>query len=74
MSKRLQNLYRISEFASLCGVTKHTLYHYDEIGLLRPCVIQDNGYRYYTMEQFSIFFIISILKKLEHPWKKLRNT
>lgn len=36
MSKRLQNLYRISEFASLCGVTKHTLYHYDEIGLLRP--------------------------------------
>lgn len=36
MSKRLQNLYRISEFASLCGVTKHTLYHYDEIDLLRP--------------------------------------
>lgn len=73
MSKRLQNLYRISEFASLCGVTKHTLYHYDEIGLLRPCVIQDNGYRYYTMEQYSIFSIISILKKLGHPWKKLRN-
>ena len=73
MSKRLQNLYRISEFASLCGVTKHTLYHYDEIGLLRPCVIQDNGYRYYTMEQFSIFSIISILKKAGTPLEEIKE-
>ena len=24
------------EFAKIVGVTKHTLFHYDEIGLFRP--------------------------------------
>lgn len=63
MGERPQSLCKISEFASLCGVTKHTLYHYDEIGLLHPCVVHDNGYRYYTLEQFSRFSLISVLKK-----------
>lgn len=38
-----------------------------------PCVIQDNGYRYYTMEQFSIFFIISILKKAGTPLEEIKE-
>ena len=51
------------EFAKLCGVTKETLFHYDEIGLLRPEVRKENGYRYYTPTQSFVCDIIVSLKK-----------
>lgn len=73
MEEKIKILYKVSEFASLCGVTKHTLYHYDEIGLLCPSVIQENGYRYYTIEQFSRFTIISILKKAGTPLEEIKK-
>ncbi len=37
------------EFARLAGVTKHTLFHYDNIGLFQPEFTDENGYRYYTL-------------------------
>ncbi len=37
----------IHELAKLAGVTRRTLHHYDEIGLLPPSRIGENGYRYY---------------------------
>lgn len=51
------------EFAKLCGVTKETLFHYDEIGLLRPEVRKENGYRYYTPAQSFVCDVIVFLKK-----------
>ena len=27
------------EFARLCGVSKHTLFHYDELGVFSPCLL-----------------------------------
>ena len=68
-----KKLYKTSEFAALCGVTKHTLYHYDEIGLLRPKVIADNGYRFYTMEQYEKFVLISAFKMLGTPLKEIQS-
>ena len=32
--------------ARLCGVTKHTLFHYHQIGVFSPAVTGENGYRY----------------------------
>lgn len=69
----IKKLYKTSEFASLCGVTKHTLYHYDEIGLLKPGVIKENGYRYYTSDQFGRFLIISVLKMTDTPLKEIKT-
>lgn len=42
------------EFAELCGTTKETLFHYDEIGILKPAWLGENRYRYYTPAQFLI--------------------
>ena len=36
------------EFAKLCNVTKHTLYHYNDIGILKPDSCDENGYRMYN--------------------------
>ena len=32
------------EFAKICNVKKHTLFHYDDIGLLKPDYYDKNGY------------------------------
>ena len=41
------NMYTIKEISDLAGVTTRTLRYYDEIGLLVPAAIADNGYRQY---------------------------
>lgn len=52
----------IGEFSRTCFVTKKTLRHYDEIGLLRPAHVAENGYRYYTVDQLRTMRLISRLK------------
>ena len=52
------------EFAKLCNVTKHTLYHYNDIGILKPDSCDENGYRMYTYDQLSLFYFISVMKDM----------
>ncbi|MDL2295089.1 MerR family transcriptional regulator [Ruminococcaceae bacterium OttesenSCG-928-D13] len=52
----------IGEFSRICFVTKKTLRHYDEIGLLRPEYTAENGYRYYTVGQLRTMLLINRLK------------
>lgn len=40
-------MYTVKQLSDLAGVTVRTLHYYDEIGLLKPSVVGDNGYRYY---------------------------
>jgi DNA-binding transcriptional MerR regulator len=40
-------MYTVRQLAELAGVTVRTLHHYDEIGLLKPTRIGQNGYRHY---------------------------
>ena len=55
--------YTSGEFARLCRTTKETLRHYDAVGVLKPAVVGDNGYRYYTNGQFFEFDLITTLKE-----------
>ena len=59
------------EFAKLCGTTKGTLFHYDELNLLKPKFVSENGYRYYGSEQFLLFDLISVLKETGTPLKEI---
>lgn len=61
------------EFAKIVGVTKHTLFHYDEIGLFRPEKKGENGYRYYSMAQIEVFDVIYTLKDLDMPLSEIRE-
>jgi len=40
--------YGIRELAEMAGVSARTLRWYDSVGLLRPCRVGENGYRYYS--------------------------
>ena len=43
--------YTVNTLANLSSVSVRTLRFYDEIGLLKPAFIAENGYRYYGQEQ-----------------------
>lgn len=62
MKNDSSSFFSTGEFATLCGTTKDTLFHYDELGLLKPVHIKDNGYRYYSLEQIYLFDLIRVLK------------
>src|SRR5699024_5353295 len=59
-----QKLFTTGEFAYLCGVKKQTLFHYDDIGLLNPEYKNENGYRYYSVQQAEVFSVIEMLKEI----------
>jgi DNA-binding transcriptional MerR regulator len=40
-------VYSVKQLATLAGVSARTLHYYDEIKLLKPSSIGENGYRYY---------------------------
>ena len=40
----------VKQLAKLAHITPRTLRYYDQIGLLKPDSIGDNGYRYYLDE------------------------
>lgn len=61
------------EFAKVAGVTKHTLFHYDKIGLFSPEQRGDNDYRYYTLEQLEVFDVISTLKDLDMSLEEIKD-
>jgi DNA-binding transcriptional MerR regulator len=43
-------MYTVSQLSNLTRITVRTLHYYDEIGLLAPTVVGENGYRYYGDE------------------------
>ena len=68
-----ENYLSTSEFAKICGVKKHTLFHYDAIGLLKPELVGENGYRYYSASQFYTFDLIAVLKETGMPLREIRD-
>lgn len=65
MLKEENTLFTIGQFADLHGINKKTLMWYDEIGLLKPACIQENGYRYYSYQQSATLETILMLHSLD---------
>ena len=64
MFKEKNVLFTIGQFAALHEINKKTLMWYDEIGLLKPACIKENGYRYYSYQQSSTLETILMLREL----------
>lgn len=74
MEKQSELYFTTGEFAKILGVKKHTLFHYDEIGLFSPAVKdEENGYRYYFVWQMDTFEVIRALQKLGMPLSEIRE-
>ena len=74
MEKQSELYFTTGEFAKILGVKKHTLFHYDDIGLFSPAVKdEENGYRYYFVWQMDAFEVIRALQKLGMPLGEIRR-
>lgn len=69
----MKKLYKISEFAFVCGVTRELLLHYDQIGLLHPAKISNTGYRYYSLAQLRTVNMILTLKSSGMSLMEIRD-
>ena len=73
IKKKPKGYLTTGEFAKLCGVKKQTLFHYDQIGILKPELNGENGYRYYSYLQLETFSEISMLKELNMPLAEIKR-
>lgn len=67
----MEKLYSINDLSKLSGLSKRTLHYYDEIGLLKPDHILDNGYRKYETSSLRRLQEICFYKELDFPLKEI---
>lgn len=61
----------ISEAASSYGISVRTLHYYDEIGLVKPSEVTQNGYRYYDQDALATLQQVLFYRELEFPLKDI---
>ena len=65
--------YTIGEFAKLCNITPRALKHYEELGLIKPVRILENGYRMYNVVQLDDVSNIIMLKDQGFSLKQIKQ-
>jgi len=63
----------IHELANSSGISIRTLHYYDKIELLKPCRIEQNGYRKYNEDSLRRLQQIMFYKEMDLPLKKIIN-
>lgn len=66
-------MYKISEVAAISGVSIRTLQYYDKIDLLKPKLINEVGYRFYTDNEIEILQQILFFKELDFSLEEIKN-
>lgn len=65
--------YTVKKLAKLSGVSVRTLHYYDEIKLLTPAYVGENGYRYYEEEQLLNLQQILFFRELGIELKQIQS-
>lgn len=69
-----EEIYTISEFAKMTGVSTDTLRYYDKINLFKPTFSDpQTGYRYYTLKEFEEIGVIQTLQTLGVSLKEIKH-
>lgn len=64
---------RIGELAKTANISKRTLYHYEQIALLQPTLITENGYRYYDAQAILRLQQILLLKSIGYTLEQIKE-
>jgi DNA-binding transcriptional MerR regulator len=57
----------------MAGITPRTLRYYDQIGLLKPSQVGDNGYRYYAEDSLLRLQQILLYRQLDMPLEEIQK-
>ncbi|MDH6363755.1 DNA-binding transcriptional MerR regulator [Enterococcus sp. PF1-24] len=64
----------IGEFSRICKVSTKTLRYYAKIGLITPAEVnQENGYRYYAIDQLERMLFINRLKNYQFSLEEIKD-
>ncbi len=66
-------MYTVKQLSELAGISARTLHYYDEIGLLKPSRVGENGYRYYGQEALLRLQQILFYRELDMPLDDIRK-
>ena len=70
----MEKLFSIGEIARIFNIPVATLRYYDEISLFKPFQKNlQNGYRYYSLDQFERLSKIRYLRQMGVPLKETRK-
>ncbi|GFE42493.1 MerR family transcriptional regulator [Streptococcus canis] len=63
----------VKEVSQLVGLSVRTLHYYDEIDLLKPTLVRDNGYRFYDHLALAQLQDILLFRELDFPLKTIKT-
>lgn len=66
-------LFTVKDIVRITGVTARTLHFYDEINLLKPTRLSDNGYRSYNKEDLEKLQTILFFKEMDLSLKEISD-
>ena len=66
-------MFTVKQLSKMAGITPRTLHYYDEIGLLKPSRVGDNGYRYYGDEALLRLQQILLYRELDMPLEDIKK-
>jgi len=66
-------MFTVKQLSRMAGITPRTLHYYDEIGLLKPSRVGDNGYRYYGEESLLRLQQILLYRELDMPLENIKK-
>jgi DNA-binding transcriptional MerR regulator len=70
---RRGDLLTVGDLARRSGLTAKAVRHYDRIGLLRPALVDDAGYRWYSPDQVPIARRVAVLRSVDVPLDEVRR-
>jgi DNA-binding transcriptional MerR regulator len=65
--------YTVKQLSVLAGVSVRTLHYYDQIGLLKPSSVRENGYRQYQDKEVATLQQILFFRELEFPLVQIKR-
>lgn len=68
-----EKLYSIGQASNKADVSTRTLRHYETIGLIKPDLVKENGYRYYTEDTILVIYIIKYLQFMDFTLDEIRD-
>ena len=66
-------MYKIGEFSKLARTTIKTLRYYEQVGLLKPSFVDENGYRYYEGEDLIVLNRIMSLRQMNFTIEEIKK-
>lgn len=70
----MKDFFSISETAKIVQMTSETLRHYDRIGLVKPCKVDEwTGYRYYSPQEIVILNTVKALQCMDLKLSEIKE-